>query len=100
MLRRLRLHLNAELRHLNNVTWSLDTRHGAIELAATAVDGVRERFWIRLGGTDRVWHVDALLSHVFKPRATSTAIAAKAVTTTRSAGLAPVAPSLPSARAA
>jgi hypothetical protein len=101
MLRRLRLHLNAELRHLNNVTWTPDTRLGAVELAATAVDGVRERFWIRVGGPHRVWHVDALLSHVFKPRTTAAAVAAaSAMTTNRSAGLAPVVGSLPSARAA
>jgi hypothetical protein len=98
MLRRLRLYLNAELRHLNDVTWTLDTRLGAIELAATAVDGVRERFWIRLAGADRVWHVDALLSHVFKPRATSAAASPGA--THRLAGLAPIAQPLPTARAA
>jgi hypothetical protein len=68
MLRRLRLHLNTELRHLNNVTWTPDPRMSAVELAATAVDGVRERFWIRVGHPKRVWHVDALLSYVFKPR--------------------------------
>jgi hypothetical protein len=41
---------------------------GAVELAATAVDGVRERFLIKVGHPKRVWHLDALLSHVFKPR--------------------------------
>lgn len=68
VLHRLRLHLNAELRHLSNVNWSPDPRTGAVELAATAVDGVRERFMIKVGHPKRVWHFDALLSHVFKPR--------------------------------
>src|SRR3712207_6486930 len=49
VLRRLRLHLNTELRHLHNVSWNPDPRMSAVELAATAVDGVRERFWIRTG---------------------------------------------------
>lgn len=67
LLRRLRLHLNTELRHLHNVSWNPDPRLSAVELAATAVDGVRERFWIRAGHPGQVWHVDALLSHVFRP---------------------------------
>jgi len=45
---RLRLHLNANLRHLSNVTWTPDHVRSAVELAATAVDGVRERFRLRL----------------------------------------------------
>ena len=68
LLHRLHLHLNAELRHLSNVTWSPDPRSGAVELAVTAMDGIRERFSIKVGRPKRVWHVDALLSHVFKPR--------------------------------
>lgn len=76
MLRRLRLHLNTDLRHLNNVTWSPDPRLAAVELAATAVDGVRERFWIRVGHPKRVWHVDALLSYVFRPRTAARLVAA------------------------
>jgi hypothetical protein len=68
VLHRLRLHLNTEIGHLGNVTWNPDPRLSAVELAATAVDGVRERFWIRVGQPKQVWHLDALLSHVFKPR--------------------------------
>jgi hypothetical protein len=68
LLHRLRLHLNTELRHLSNVTWNPDPRLSAIELAATAVDGVRERFWIKTGHPKQVWHLDALLSHAFRPR--------------------------------
>ena len=67
---RLRLHLNANLRHLSNVTWAPDHVHSAVELAATAVDGVRERFRLRLGEPEAVWHLDSLLEHVFRvPRA-------------------------------
>jgi hypothetical protein len=63
---RLRLHLNANLRHLSNVTWNPDLARTAVEMAATAVDGVRERFRMRLGEPEAVWHFDALLQHVFR----------------------------------
>ncbi|HEX7746259.1 MAG TPA: hypothetical protein VF462_13475 [Micromonosporaceae bacterium] len=68
LLHRLRLHLNTELRHLSNVNWNADPRTSAVELAATAVDGVRERFCIKVGHPKQVWHLDALLTHVFRPR--------------------------------
>jgi hypothetical protein len=68
VLHRLRLHLNENLRHLSNVTWSPDLRDSAVEVSATAVDGVRERFLMRLGRPEQVWHVDALLKHVFTER--------------------------------
>ncbi|AGL21606.1 hypothetical protein [Actinoplanes sp. N902-109] len=68
VLHRLRLHLNANLRHLSDVTWSPDLRQSAVEVSATAVDGVRERFRIRLGRPDRVRHFDALLKQVFRER--------------------------------
>lgn len=67
---RLRLHLNANLRHLSNVSWSTDLARSAVDVAATAVDGVRERFRLRLADPDAVWHLDSLLEHVFRtPRA-------------------------------
>jgi len=65
---RLRLHLNAELRHLTNVAWNADPRTAGIELAVTAVDGIRERFWIKVGHPKQASHLEALLSHVFRPR--------------------------------
>jgi hypothetical protein len=68
VLHRLRLHLNAELRHLNNVTWTPDLRQSAVELTATAVDGVRERFCMRLADASQVDEVDALLKLVFRDR--------------------------------
>ncbi|MDG4834532.1 hypothetical protein O7627_35275 [Solwaraspora sp. WMMD1047] len=70
VLHRLRLHLNTDLRHLSNVTWSPDLRLPAVELAVTAMDGVRERFLIRAATPKQAWQVDALLSHVFRPAAT------------------------------
>jgi hypothetical protein len=69
VLHRLHLHLNTDLRHLSNVTWNPDLRRNSVELAATAVDGVRERFWLRATDTDQLWHLDALLTHVFRTRA-------------------------------
>jgi hypothetical protein len=68
VLRRLRLHLNTEIRHLANITWYPDPRLVAIELAATAIDGIRERFWIHASHPKQVWHLDALFSHIFRPR--------------------------------
>ena len=68
LLRRLRLHLNTELRHLSNVTWNTDSQSGVVELAATAIDGIRERFLIRVGRPKQVWHLDALLGNVFRNR--------------------------------
>jgi hypothetical protein len=65
VLHRLRLHLNANLRHLTNVNWNADLAHSALEVAATAVDGVRERFRMRLADSDAVWHVDGILRNLF-----------------------------------
>jgi hypothetical protein len=60
-LHRLRLHLNANLRHLSNVSWRLDLSKPGIELSVTAIDGVRERFRMRLGDSDTVWRAESLL---------------------------------------
>jgi hypothetical protein len=76
LLHRLRLHLNANLRHLSDVTWNPDLRQSVVEVAATAVDGVRERFTMRLGEPEQVWHFDELLTHVFRNRRRSVSLAA------------------------
>lgn len=68
LLHRLRLHLNTELRELSNVTWSPDPRLHSVELAATAIDGIRERFLIHTTHPKRVWQLDALLNHAFRTR--------------------------------
>jgi hypothetical protein len=62
---RLHLHLNANLRHLTNVTWTADATRSALEVAATAVDGVRERFRMRVSEPEAVWHFDGLLRGLF-----------------------------------
>jgi len=74
VLHRLRLHLNANLRHLSDVTWNPDLRQSLVEVAATAVDGVRERFRIRLAEPEQVWHFDELLRHVFRDRRRSASL--------------------------
>ena len=66
--RRLRLHLNSELRHLDHVTWTTDSRAGVVELAVTAIDGIRERFLIKVGAPERASHVEALFSYAFLAR--------------------------------
>jgi hypothetical protein len=76
VLHRLQLHLNANLRHLSNVTWSPDGRTSMLDFALTAVDGVRERFRLRLADADRLWDVEALLKHVFVERKRNLSLAA------------------------
>ncbi|MEV2237881.1 hypothetical protein [Micromonospora sp. NPDC049891] len=71
VLHRLRLHLNTELRELSHVTWSPDPRLHCVELAATAIDGIRERFLIRTQHPKQVWQLDALLNHAFRTRVRS-----------------------------
>jgi hypothetical protein len=83
VLHRLRLHLNTDLRHLSNVTWSPDLRQSAVEIAATAVDGVRERFWMRVGDPQQVWHLDALLRHIFRERTGTRAASATAASSAK-----------------
>lgn len=69
VLHRVQLHLATDLRYLSSVIWTSDPRLHAIELAATMVDGVRERFWLRVRGSRRVNHLDTMFSHVFRSRA-------------------------------
>ncbi len=66
LLHRVHLHLAAPLPDLADAAWVPDARLQAIELAFTAPDGVRERFWLPIRGVGRVWHVDALFSHAFR----------------------------------
>jgi hypothetical protein len=51
-----------------------------VELAATAIDGVRERFEIRVADTGQLPHLDVLFAAVFRPPAASAAAAATAAT--------------------
>jgi hypothetical protein len=61
VLRKMRLHLNSELHHLSDVTWTPEP--GGVALAVTAIDGVREHFWIEAADAE---HVDSLLAEVFR----------------------------------
>ncbi len=67
-LNRLRLHLNANLRHLSNFSWSVDASQSALAVNLTAVDGVREHFVLRLANRDEVRRVEAVLRGVVSPR--------------------------------
>jgi hypothetical protein len=70
VLHRLRLHLNANLSHLSSVTWSPDERQSGLEVGATAIDGVRERFLIKLTGPAQLSEVEALFETAFHGLAT------------------------------
>ena len=61
--RRLRLHLNFELHQLSDVTWTPEPGLGGVALAVTAIDGVREHFWIE---TADAAAVDRILAEVFR----------------------------------
>ncbi|SNY58328.1 hypothetical protein [Paractinoplanes atraurantiacus] len=69
VLHRLKLHLNTNLRHLSNVSWQPEPQRSTVDVTATAVDGVRERFRMRLSSPKAVIHFDKLLQNVFRPRA-------------------------------
>jgi hypothetical protein len=68
VLHRLRLYLNANLRHLSDVVWNPDLRTSTVDLAATAAYGIRERFRTRLLEPEQVWQVDELLKYAFGRR--------------------------------
>lgn len=75
VLHRVQLHLAADVRELSQVTWICDPRRRVVELAATAVDGVRERFWLPAGGA-RQAHLDMLFRHVFRTRTATSVVSA------------------------
>jgi hypothetical protein len=66
LLRRLTLHLNAELDQLTDVTWTVEPDQNAVELALTAMDGVREHFWIRLADAEQLRRLNETLTLVFR----------------------------------
>ena len=63
---RIRLHLDAALAELSAISWTADPRHGALEFVATALDGVRERFWIQPRHPRSVAVLEATLGYVFR----------------------------------
>lgn len=66
VLHRLRLHLNSPLTDLSQVSWAPDRRLTAIELAATASDGVRERFLIKVTHPRQIWHLESTFVELFR----------------------------------
>jgi hypothetical protein len=68
LLSRLRLHLNANLRHLSNLSWSADARQQALTVNLTAVDGVREKFVLQLADADEVRRAEAVFRGVVEQR--------------------------------
>jgi hypothetical protein len=74
--RRMRVHLNLELHHLSDVSWSPEPALGGVWLAATAIDGVRERFWIEAVGAVEVHRIDKLLAEAFREPAVAAVLAA------------------------
>jgi len=69
-LHRTRVHLNAAVAALLNVRWQPDVGSASVEFAATAIDGVRERFLIEAPDAAAVSHIDAVLGYVFRPAGT------------------------------
>jgi hypothetical protein len=65
---RVRLHLDAPLDELSEVAWVPDPARATVELAATAIDGIRERFAIRLRSREALRVLDARLAELFAPR--------------------------------
>ncbi|MFI5915417.1 hypothetical protein [Dactylosporangium sp. NPDC051541] len=66
VLRRVALHLNADLHQLADVTWTPEPDRVGIQLGVTAIDGVRENFWIRLGSKAEMWRLDEALKQAFR----------------------------------
>jgi len=66
VLRRVALHLNAELHQLADVTWTPEPGHRGIQLGLTAIDGVRENFWVKLASTAEMWRFDEALKQAFR----------------------------------
>jgi hypothetical protein len=63
---RIRLHLDAPLHELSYITWSADPRVSSVELAATAVDGIRERFWMKARHPKDMSVIEATFGYVFR----------------------------------
>jgi hypothetical protein len=62
---RLRLHLDAPIHELADVSWVPDPTRTAMELSATAIDGIRERFTIRLRHREASWQLESTFARIF-----------------------------------
>jgi hypothetical protein len=67
LLHRMRLHLNADVRHLSNVHLTVEDRGRTLAVNLTAMDGVRERFCLKLPA-DRVRRAEELFRTVLTDR--------------------------------
>ena len=66
MLTRSRLAGLGELHQLADVAWTPEPGRTAIQLGLTAIDGVRENLFVRLGGTAEMWRLDEALRQAFR----------------------------------
>ncbi len=66
LVHKLRLHLDAPIHELAHVRWAPDPLLTSVQLAATAIDGIRERFTIKLRHPELVWHLDETFGYVFQ----------------------------------
>ena len=66
LVHKLRLHLDAPIHELAHVRWAPDLLQTSVQLAATAIDGIRERFTIKVRHPDAVWHLDETFGYVFQ----------------------------------
>jgi hypothetical protein len=62
---RMRLHLDAPIHELAEVVWAPDPAANSIELAATAIDGIRERFTVKARHPQVVWYLNDTFGYVF-----------------------------------
>ena len=67
LVHKLRLHLDAPIHELADVRWTPDALLTSVELAATAIDGIRERFTLKVRHPGLVWHLDEVFGHIFEP---------------------------------
>ena len=65
LVHKLRVHLDAPIHELADVRWAPDPMLTSIELSATAIDGIRERFTLKVRHPARIWELDETLSYVF-----------------------------------
>lgn len=66
LLRRVSLHLNADLHQLADVTWTPEPGRTGVQLGVTAIDGVRENMWVRLPDKAEMWRLDEALKQAFR----------------------------------
>jgi hypothetical protein len=73
LVHKLRLHLDAPLHELADVRWTPDPMLTSVELSATAIDGIRERFTLKVRHPGLIWQLDETLGDLFTPAPSLTA---------------------------